>query len=160
MNGVRDWWRGLDMRERRAVLLAGLALLLFSLYSGWQSFDQARQQRLERLERQREALRDLSRQAAEIRQLRGQADTPSRSKESLLALVDRSARAQGLGAALKRVKPEGGGVRLWLEKAPFDTLIVWLGRLKSRQGADITALSLERVNDTGLVNARITLERP
>lgn len=159
MNELQNWWRGLELRERRAALLVAAVLILLVLYSGWQSFNGARLHRADSVERQRETLQWMAQAAADIKQLRGQQKAPADSNESLLGVVDRSARAAKLGTALKRVQPEGDGVKIWLEKAAFDTLAPWLGQLQSRYGAQVTSLSLERAGDTGEVNARMTLER-
>ena len=61
--------------------------------------------------------------------------------------------------ALKRVEPEGSNsVRVWLEGAPFDVLIKWLGTLSTQHGVDADTVTLERIEAAGLVNARLMLE--
>jgi type II secretory pathway component PulM len=47
---------------------------------------------------------------------------------------------------------------VWLEGAPFDVLIKWLGTLSIQHGVDADTVTLERSEAAGRVNARLTLE--
>ena len=70
-----------------------------------------------------------------------------------------SAKRSQLGTALKRVEPDGAhGVRVWLEQAPFDDMIRWLGELKNNSGVRITSVTVDQQGAAGLVNARLMLE--
>ena len=112
---------------------------------------------------QRALLHWLSGASAEVRRLRGaQGRNPGkRGNESLLALVDRSARKSGLARAVKRLEPQGkNAVRLWVEQASFDQLAAWLAKLGKESGVHASAVSLERQERPGLVNGRLTLEEP
>ena len=74
-------------------------------------------------------------------------------------MTDSTARAGGLGPALKRIEPEGGdGVRVWLDGVAFDDLVKWLGTLSTSHGVDVVSASLERDEAAGRVNARLTLQ--
>ena len=78
--------------------------------------------------------------------------------ESLLVIVDRSARESGLGNALSGSEPAGpGGLSIRLQKAPFDTLIAWLSRLSQGNGIRVDTASIESAGSPGLVNAAIVL---
>ena len=80
---------------------------------------------------------------------------------SLLSVTDGSARTAGLGDALKRVEPDGStGVRVWLEGAPFDSVIGWLRVMSSSYGVDVDSASIERTATAGRVNARLSLQAP
>ena len=79
---------------------------------------------------------------------------------SLLAVVDQSARSGGLGNAIKRIEPDGSkGVKVWLEGAPFDPMILWLGKLAKSFRIEPSMITLEPIGD-GRVNARLTLLEP
>jgi general secretion pathway protein M len=78
--------------------------------------------------------------------------------ESLLVIVDRSARESGLGSSLAGSEPSGpGGLSVRLQKAPFDTLITWLARLSQQNGIRVDTASIENAGTPGLVNAAIVL---
>lgn len=98
---------------------------------------------------------------AEIRRLRGGQTVTRDARQSLLALTDRTARERGLGGAIRRVEPEGSSkVRMQLERAPFDDMVSWLEFLTASHGVRIETITIESRDETGLVNARLTIETP
>jgi Type II secretory pathway, component PulM len=143
------------------VVIAAVALLLMGIYMVWQSFST----RLTRLEQsvgeQRAQLRWMENAAAEIRALRGTAAGPAALPhgQSILAVVDSSAKQAGLGEALSRVEPTGDkGVRVWLDHALFNDLVSWLFTLHHTYSVGVNTVSLERGDSPGQVNIRLTLE--
>jgi general secretion pathway protein M len=78
--------------------------------------------------------------------------------ESLIVIVDRSAREAGLATALAGSEPAGpGGLSVRLQKAPFDSLISWLARLSQQNGVRVDSASIDTAGTPGLVNAAIVL---
>jgi type II secretory pathway component PulM len=78
--------------------------------------------------------------------------------ESLLVIVDRSARESGLASALSGSEPGGpGSLSVRLEKAPFDVLVGWLARLAQQNGVTVDSAIIEKAGAPGLVNANIVL---
>jgi len=78
--------------------------------------------------------------------------------ESLLVIVDRSARESNLGGSLAGSDPGAPGtLSVRLNKAPFDTLVTWLGRLAQQNGVTIDSATIEKAGSPGLVNAAIVL---
>lgn len=83
---------------------------------------------------------------------------PSDSGESLLVIIDRSAREAGLGSALTGSDPgTGGSLAVRLQKAPFDTLIAWLARLAQQNGIVVESATIDGAGAPGLVNAAVVL---
>ncbi|HEV7717054.1 MAG TPA: type II secretion system protein M [Steroidobacteraceae bacterium] len=80
------------------------------------------------------------------------------TQESLLVVVDRAAREAGLGSSLTNSEPSGaGGLRVRLEKAPFDILIGWLARLSDQNGIRVESATVDNAGAPGIVNAGIVL---
>jgi general secretion pathway protein M len=78
--------------------------------------------------------------------------------ESLLVIVDRSAREFGLGNALAGSEPNGpGALSVRLQKASFDSLITWLSRIAQQNGIRVDSASIDSAGAPGLVNAAIVL---
>jgi general secretion pathway protein M len=78
--------------------------------------------------------------------------------ESLVVLVDRTAREAGLGAALRDQSPDGNnGLRLQIEGAPFDTLVTWLANLQQQHGVSIESATIGAAAP-GFVNAMLSLK--
>ncbi len=151
---------GLGARER-FLLMAGVALITLVLLYGlvWKPLgDRVSSLRATVIEQT--ALHQwMQTTAGEIRRLRGQQRPPSGERASLLSLADRTAREHGLGAAIRRVEPEGGDkVRIQLEQAPFDDITRWLEQLVARHAVVIEIITIEARDEAGLVNARLTLQ--
>jgi general secretion pathway protein M len=157
---MKDWYFGLEPRERlvvaggaiAVVLLLVWGLLLSPLYGAATATAQ-------RVDEKRATLAFLRTAAAELAGAPAMAAAgPDMSGQSLVVVVDRSARSAGLGAALTRNQPVGeDGIRVRLENASFDALASWLGTLSSSAGLTIDTASFERAPDEGRVNASLML---
>jgi general secretion pathway protein M len=78
--------------------------------------------------------------------------------ESLVVLVDRTAREAGLAGSVRDQSPNGdNGLRLRLEGAPFDVLITWLVALQQQHGVSVESANVDAASAPGLVNASLTL---
>ena len=154
-----QYWHNLQARDQRVLLIGAvvaLPLLIFALIID--PFNQEVERLQQAVESNTELLDWMEQSAQQVKALRGSG--PGRqSSGSLLSLVDASAKRNGLGGALKQVKPEGSGVRLRLEQAAFDDMVRWLGRLGSEQGVGVTTLTMERLPASGQVNATVVLEK-
>ncbi|MBF0417175.1 MAG: type II secretion system protein M [Magnetococcales bacterium] len=162
------WLATLGRRERHMVLGGGLlvAAVLIESFVVSPALEWLEGRRLF-VEGRAETLAQMQRSAVEVVRLRavgaGQAalGKESRPDESLLSLADRIAKEQGLGAALRRVEPEGEGrVRLWFEKVSFEGLMIWLEGMASRHGARVENITLDREETPGQVRARVGLAWP
>jgi type II secretory pathway component PulM len=91
-------------------------------------------------------------------ELASSAAPPSATGESLLVIIDRSARESGLAGSMAGSEPGGpDSLSIRLEKAPFDALIAWLMRLSQQNGVLVDSAVIEKAGAPGLVNAAIVL---
>jgi general secretion pathway protein M len=80
------------------------------------------------------------------------------AQESLVVLVDRTARESGLAQSLTGSQPSGdGGLRVQLEKAPFNSLVAWVARLSEQNGVRVESASVDAAGEPGVVNAGVVL---
>ncbi len=160
---MKAWLAGLESRERLMVLAAVGVLVILLVYALLlQPFYNRHGKLRSSVAEQHETLQWMQQNAATVRQLRGSGQTASTGLggRSLLSVADASARSAGLGPALKRVEPEGSsGVRVWLDGAAFDSVVVWLDSLGTRYGVDVESITLEG-GTNGRVKARLTLQAP
>lgn len=156
---MKAYWMQLQARERRLLLLGALALLLLLAYALVWEPARAGLARLEQdTAAQRATLAWMEQARQQVQHLRQ--TRPPTGGPSLLPLAEQSAKAHGLGPALKRIQPDGQhSVRVWLEQASFDDTLRWLDTLAGRHGVKIGAFSAERA-DAGRVHARLVLEAP
>lgn len=157
---MKAWWEGLSSRER--LLVAGgatltLVLLLYAL--AWQPFQASHRRLRQNVAEQRAELAAMRQMAQEIKQLSGSGSKPATTEgRSLLTLVDQTARAAGLGAALKRVTPQGEDrLGVQFDAVEFDKLVTWLGALERDHRIVIVNLTVDRAA-AGRVNARLIVQ--
>ena len=159
---MRAWFDSLEARER-ILLVAGAALLVVLLLYilVWSPIHSGYDSLRDTVEEQRKTavwMKQGAQTLAVLKRNSGRAAQGLGGK-SLLSVADSTARAGGLGPALKRVEPEGSdSVRVWLDGASFDVLVKWLGTLSTIHGVSVQNATLERGTETGRVNARLTLQ--
>ncbi|MAY25611.1 MAG: type II secretion system protein M [Polycyclovorans sp.] len=153
-------WAQLAPRERIMVIVAGTALTLTLLFLlVWEPLVQTRQQRAAALDGARAVAVRLEEIAAELGPA-AQQSRPTVPAGALLATVDRAARA-GLGdTPPSRIQPEQDReVRVWIDEIAFENLLRWVDELEQKQGVRAQTIDLERGEQPGRVNARLTLVR-
>jgi general secretion pathway protein M len=158
---IRNWLAGLDQRERRLVITGAALFAIMILYVAiWEPLTGSVENLRATSRDQQAALGWMKQAAAEIQQLRGKkVRSQAASGQSLLTLVDRTAKSSGLGTAMKRVQPDGEKkVRVWMEGASFDDVIRWLVQLESRHGVGIESSVFELKENAGRVDAQLVLE--
>ena len=78
--------------------------------------------------------------------------------ESLVVLVDRTARESGLAQSLVGSQPSGdGGLNVRFEKLPFDVLVSWLSQLHQQYGVRVDSANVDLANEVGTVTATLVL---
>jgi general secretion pathway protein M len=159
MNKLRAWYAGLQEREQRMVAIGGVAMAVLVLVLGiLVPLQSAVSNAVKRNAVQRVDLEWMQANAPEIRAAGNQAGGDT--GEAPVVLVDRVAREAGLAGALRGTQPNGTGVRVQLEAAPFDTMVTWLATLDERYGLAIESITVDRGALPGVVNASITFTQP
>jgi len=159
---MKSFLGNLSPRERQ-LIAAGVAVIVFLIpLIVWLSL-QGRIERLQGVVEQRQALDQWMQAAArEAAQLRGRMPRAGAHKaggQSLLALVDQTARQAGLHNALKRVEPDKeSSVRVWFEGVAFDDMVRWLNNLNRSDGVGVDVVNVEKQPQSGIVNARLVLK--
>jgi general secretion pathway protein M len=158
---MRQYWDNLQPRERIILLFGAGCVLLLLLYAFvWEPLSKERTRLEQSVAEQRALLAWIGDASQEVERLRGgRIAKEGRTGESLMALVDRTAKSGGLGTHLKRLQPDGSDkVRLWLEASPFDSLVRWLKQLEEKYGVYSEGVVIDSTDNQGLVNARLVLE--
>jgi type II secretory pathway component PulM len=146
----------LSERDRRTLLIGGVIAVLLLLYVVVQ-LDSSVSSAHKRVTKKQADLVWMRNAAPEVA-ASGGGVVVGTNGQSLLVIVDRSARESGLASALAGSEPSGpGGLSVRLQKAPFDTLITWLSRLSQQNGIRVDTASIESAGGVGLVNAAIVL---
>lgn len=155
---IKQYLDQLNERERRAVILAAVALLLFLPYQlVWVPFRHSMTDMEQQVERQQKDLLWMQDRVTEAQELTRAASGTKRSAQPVYGLIESSAR-QRFGNGI-RVQQEGkGGVRVTIKNISFDEVMLWLDDLYYKQHVTVKEFMVERQSDPGRVNANILIE--
>lgn len=158
---MREWFDNLAPRERLLVTAGAVAVALLLFWSLVMApLDRSVSQAAERVATKRADLAWMRSVASELT-ASGIPPGPGDEELSLVVLIDRSAGESGLRSALTRNQPEGpDGIRVRLEGAPFDPMMLWLSKLQASYGLTLESATFERAPAPGAVNASIVLRQP
>jgi type II secretory pathway component PulM len=147
----------LSEREQRLVRYGGIAAVLILIFGVLIPLDSSVTRARARIV-QKQADLVWMRGVAPFLAATAPAHTAGTGGESLIVIVDRSARESGLGSALAGTEPSGpGGIQVRMEKAPFDAMIGWLSRLSQQNGIAVDGATIDSAGAPGIVNAAIVL---
>ena len=157
---MRQWLNQLAPRERQMVLVGAPIVLLMMLYFLlWAPFNESVDRLQQKVSEQQALELWMNAAALDVKKLRGSQKNNTLGGQSLLTLVDKTARSGKLQESLKRVEPDGENkVRIRMEQVAFDELIRWIELLKNKYGIVVDNITVDRQVAVGRVNAKITLE--
>lgn len=157
---IRNRFEALEPRERRFILAAvGVLVVTLVIVAIVQPLHRYRNDLAERVESERELV-SWMRGAVDVLRARGPVAAAPVAGGSLLAMTDSSLRDAGLAQSIRRIQQEGDdAVRVRLESASFDQVMLWLESLKEGAGVIASEMSVERADGPGLVNVTLTLTR-
>jgi general secretion pathway protein M len=162
MQQLKDKFNSLQPRERAVIIGGAILVLVAAVYTfalaPLYSAVAAQTVRVEQKEGDLAWMRSVSSEVAALSA--AQPSRPGPSNESLVVLIDRTARECGLSNALTGQTPNGErGIRVRLESAEFDKLLVCLGTLQQVHAIDVESATIDRTAKPGLVNANLVLTR-
>jgi len=161
LNKAKAWLQTLQPRERIMVLGCACLVGLAAIYLALSPFYRSLHERDERVARKQADLAWLRSVAGEMQTLgANQPLNLGAPGESLIVLIDRTARECGLGSSLTGQTPNGeNGIRVRIEAAAFDSLVKCLGTLQQSHAVHIESATIDRAAQPGLVNASLVLNR-
>lgn len=162
MQKLKDWFYGLKPRERAIVLGGAILVGLTAIYIlALAPFYNNVATLAESVEQKKADLAWMRSVAGEMQVLgANQPMIATPTDESLVVLVDRTAREAGLSSALTGQTPNGEtGIRVRLESAAFDMAMMWLANLELSHAVAIESATFDRTSTPGLVNVSLVLNR-
>lgn len=153
-----EWYKGLEQRERR-IMLGGAAVVFIMLvyFLLWKPIVLKKYKLEQSTQEMEQELAVMKQQAEQVKVLKASSAPVGRIQkgQSLLGIIDRSAKSNQLAGSLKRVKPDGQTkARVWLENAKFNDVIRWVENLKRRYNVDIENASFEKQEEAGVISGR------
>lgn len=158
MEKIKQFLDQLNERERRAVIIAAIALILFIPYeAAWVPFKESMNTLESRVDKQEKDLVWMQQHVSEAQELARESGSQAASARPVYGLIESSARKH-FGSDI-RIQQEGkGGVRVMIKNTGFDGVMLWLDDLYYRQHVNIKEFTVDRQKDPGRVNATILIE--
>jgi general secretion pathway protein M len=150
----------LQMRERVLIASGAILILLTAIYLlAFAPLNKAVSDANARVAKKQADLAWMQSVAPQV-SAAGNAAAPVSTNESIVVLIANSANQSGVGNALTGQTPDGAnGVRVRLEGADFDALVLWMGRLQQQYGISVENASIDRAAKPGQVNANLMFTR-
>jgi general secretion pathway protein M len=153
---IQQYLQRLSPRERWMVIGGGvlaLLLLIVAIVTPLQTRVSATAARVEKKRDDLVWLRSMAPQLSSLQVIRR-----PQLNESLVVLVDRTAREAGFAKSLVGSQPSGdGGLNVRFEKMPFDTLVSWLSTLRDQYGVRVDSATVDSAAEPGTVTATLVL---
>lgn len=147
-----DWYRRLPARDQMIVrlvaVLAALAIL-FSLFVA-----PLIRKHTELSVRLEDKISFYNLMAENGARFGGGSQAGASANKPLLAVVSQEAKKSGI--ALTRYEQDGTSLRVWVDDAGFDEAIAWIENLARRQGVIASQVNIDRDNQQGKADFRIT----
>lgn len=162
MQKLKDWYYGLQPRERAIIGGGAILVLLTAIYMlALAPFYRSVSTLTTSVEGKKADLAWMGSVAGEVQALSAnQPMVATPTDESLVVLVDRTAREAGLSSALTGQTPNGEtGIRVRLEGAGFDQAMMWLANLELSHAVAIESATFDRTSTPGQVNVNLVLNR-
>lgn len=152
---MRDWFEQRNLREQASLLVMGLAIVLWLVYTLiWSPLDHRRDQLREQNLAAVGSLARVDAMVSELLALRADGAGQAVRERNLSSLVNQG--TQRLGLVVSRLQPGArGDLQVRLENARFDHLVVWLHELEQRDGLYIAELAVTPAQRPGLVNVTL-----
>lgn len=152
LSSVKTWWQGLNIREQRLVLAMGSAFSIFLLYSLlWQPLNESLVKTEQKLASRQALLTWVTENTARYQNVKSM-DSGKKSTGSLSSIINRTANQQQL--TITRMQPQGDNLQVWLDSAPFTSLLFWLENLANNEGLQVQAIDLAKGDKQGEVRVR------
>jgi general secretion pathway protein M len=151
----------LQPRERIVIAAGAVLVLITAIYTlGLAPLYKATSEREARVAQKQQDLAWMQSVAPRLSALGSSQPHQASSSESMVVLVANSASSGNVAGALTGQTPDGvNGVRVRFEGVAFDALIVWLGALQKDYGISVREAEINRTQQSGQVNANLTLTR-
>jgi general secretion pathway protein M len=154
---ILNWYSTQSPRDQRVLQIGGAVVVLMLIVGLLLPLHRNVREATARLQQQQEDL-EWMRSVGPVLAAAGPTPVAAATSESLVVLIDRSARESGLAKAMTGAQPvANGSMRVQLEQADFNLFTGWISRLSSQHGVRVESATITASNAPGIVNATVQL---
>ncbi|GGW90777.1 type II secretion system protein GspM [Alteromonas halophila] len=152
MNAVMERYRALTEREQYLVLLSGIVIIIALFYFAiWSPLSTSVAQQRALLDSQQELLVWVKDSAQRAQQLRRSQGASSAFSGSLPQAVNRTTAQHSI--AIARMQPQGDELQVWVDQAPFNSVLDWLQSME-QMGIIILQADITEADSAGYIKIR------
>lgn len=158
---MKEWWMNLGLREKQAVSLGGIVVILFILYEIiWAPISNHNDTLRDEITRNQKLLTWMQEADQHIHatQKMLQKNAATKNSAALLSLLQKEVNQSPFAKNLAQMtQAENNSVQITLQKVNFDDLIKWLTELWKKQELTVSQMTVTPNGSLGIVDATITL---
>ncbi|MBL4899796.1 MAG: type II secretion system protein M [Colwellia sp.] len=152
LSSLKSWWQGLNLREQRLVLVMGSVFSVFLFYNLlWQPLNERLVKTEQKLASRQALLTWVTENTARYQNVKS-AGGGKKSSGSLSSIINRTANQHQL--TITRMLPQGESLQVWLDSAPFTSLLFWFEHLANNENLQVQAIDLAQSDIQGEVRVR------
>lgn len=155
---MKELFEKISTRERIFLGAGGAFVAIFLLYLLiWAPVSKSFKKHRKDVPEKQETLAWMQEAQREAAKFMVSGNKGKKAYSSPLITIEKTARQWKLDGSLKRVEPDGDkGIKVWMEEAIFDDLVLWLQLLQSDYQIVVSTINVEKKAAPGYVDARIT----
>ena len=150
-----NWFMALTLRERvLLIMVLPLAAIALSYQYAWKPLNETHKRYTSDIASYR-LVTDTAALAKQPATQSTSVPIPAQNDVPLATRITSSGEAAGI--VLRRIEPEGDGIRVTLADTSFAQLTLWLAEMEQDLAVVVTAIEIDRRPEPGTVSARILL---
>lgn len=152
MDELKKRYKDLTEREQWLVKIIGIFLIVSLLYSTiWSPLVSAVEKNERSVKTQRNALQTMQKNSQRAQQLKAGGSRNASLSGSLAQAVNGT--ANSLSVSISRMQPQGEELIVWVDEAPFDSVLAWFQAMETR-GVRILDADIVETNQPGQIKVR------
>lgn len=159
VKAIKDWYSGLNQRERSMVTILGAMMILLIIFIAVvlpiKKYVNGLNNDVQQLES------DLPIVASKVQALQTRSGNSTQvTRQSLNQLITNSSKRYGLKFSRIEERKRDEEIQVRLDDVEFDQLLRWVGQLEQQQGLVIDTLRVSDNDESGIVDASVKFIKP